>query len=298
METNNKPLVSVRILTYNASKYIIETLNSVYNQTYNNIELVISDDCSKDNTVDLCKEWLEQHGSRFAKVIFLTTPVNTGVCANSKRSLEATTGKWIKGLGGDDCFYPNAIEEYVRFVQDQNCEICGARMMYMDDEGKDLNVKLGGSYDNYVNNLKLSYKKQLRLVKQKIIVPGPVLFYSRKVYEVTGGPDAKYGTADERSFLYKVLKNGFRIYPLDEVLIKYRVHSNSLTRGNNGKMAKAAIECNRLFMKEVILKDTLKNGELLLWWHLYVKYLWLGNNKMRFLKLVDPLWYIERIKDN
>jgi alpha-1,3-rhamnosyltransferase len=296
METNGNPLVSVRILTYNASKYIIETLDSVYHQTYDNIELVISDDCSKDNTVDLCNRWLEQHGTRFAKVVFLTTSVNTGVCANSKRSLEATTGDWIKGLGGDDCFYPQAIEEYVRFVQEQKCEICAAKMSYMDDEGKDLVLELGGTYDAYMLRLQSSYKKQFRLAKQKIIVPGPVLFYSRKVFEATGGPDANYGTADEWSFLYKTLKNGFRVYPLDKVLIKYRVRSGSLTRSNNGKLSQASIDSNRRFMKEVLLKEISPLKEPLLWWHLYVKYRRWGSSKAKILSLVDPLWYIEKIK--
>ena len=296
METKSNPLISVRILTYNASRYIIETLDSVYHQTYENIELVISDDCSKDNTVDLCRTWIDVHGSRFKNVVFLTVPQNTGVCANSKRSLEATTGDWIKGLGGDDCFYPYAIEEYVRFVQEQHCEICAARMRYMDDNGKDLDLNLGGTYNDYMQHLQLSYKKQFRLAKQKIMVPGPVLFYSRKVYEATGGPDERYGTADEWSFLYKVLKNGFRIYPLDKELIKYRVRSGSLTRNEKGKLSKVSIDCNRRFMKEVLLKEMSPLKEPFLWWHLYVRYLKWGQSGKGYLNLTDPLWYIEKIK--
>ena len=54
---NNKfPLVSVVIITYNSEKTIIETLESIKNQTYKNIELIISDDFSKDNTVEICKQ--------------------------------------------------------------------------------------------------------------------------------------------------------------------------------------------------------------------------------------------------
>lgn len=53
------PLVSVIVITYNSSKYVLETLNSVAAQTYDNIELIISDDCSKDNTVEICRNWLK-----------------------------------------------------------------------------------------------------------------------------------------------------------------------------------------------------------------------------------------------
>ncbi len=291
---DNTSLVSVRILTYNSSKYIIETLDSIYRQTYHNIELVISDDCSTDDTLSLCEKWIEEKGKRFTKVLLLTTPINTGVCANSKRSLEATTGEWIKGVGGDDCLYPNAIEEYVRFVEEFQCEICAAKMDYMDDNSQDLNVELGGAYVNYMNYIQLPYEKQLRLAKEKVFVPGPVLFYSRKVYETTGGPDPKYGAADEWSFLYNTLKGGFRIFPLDKILVRYRIRQGSITRFENGDLSKATIECNRRFVKEVILKDVLHDRELLLYWHLYIYYMKWGNRKMRFLNLLDPLFYVEK----
>lgn len=294
LQTN--PLVSIRILTYNSAKYIKETLDSVYHQTYNNIELIVSDDCSKDETVCIIDGWINKHKNRFAKVSFLTTSVNTGVCANSKRSLEAVTGEWIKGLGGDDCLYPNAIEDYVRFVQNNHCQICAAQMEYIDGKGNDYTGNLdGGTYDSYMRYLHLPYEKQRYLINYKIFVPGPVLFYSRVVYEKTGGPDAKYGTADEWSFLYKIINSGYRIYPLEKALIRYRVHTSSLTRKEKWDSSHPSVVCNRSFMKEVILNDLLHKGELLKWWHLYVKYLSWGNLKMRRLKLIDPLWYYDKI---
>lgn len=294
------PLVSIRVLTYNSSRYIVETLDSVFQQTYPNIELVISDDCSKDNTVDVCKAWIEAHGSRFKNVIFLTVPQNTGVCANSKRSLEATTGDWIKGLGGDDCFYPNAIEEFVRFVQEQRCEICACRMDYMDENSKDLDVKPTFARRDYIKDLQKPYREQYRMIKEKLIVPGPVLFYSRKVYEMTGGPDPKYGSADEWSFVYKVLKAGYRIMLLDKILLRYRYNPESLSRSMKMDSNHIYVKNVRLFMKDVLIRDSFRNGELFLSWHLYLLYLKmgnLGNNKMKILNILDPFWYVEKIKN-
>jgi len=155
MNNKNIPLVSVRVLTYNSSKYIAETLDSVYRQTYDNIELVISDDCSKDDTVEICREWLDTHKSRFSQVVFLTSPVNTGVCANSKRSMDATTGEWIKGLGGDDLLIPNAIEDYLTFAVANNCDICASRMGYIDEYGNDFQVKHGVTHEKYMDYIKL-----------------------------------------------------------------------------------------------------------------------------------------------
>ena len=59
------PLVSAVIITYNSAKYVIETLDSIKAQTYQNIELIVSDDCSTDETTTLVKEWLEKNGNRF-----------------------------------------------------------------------------------------------------------------------------------------------------------------------------------------------------------------------------------------
>ena len=56
-----KPLVSIIVITYNSAKYVLETLESAKNQTYQNIELIISDDCSIDNTVDICTRWLNEN---------------------------------------------------------------------------------------------------------------------------------------------------------------------------------------------------------------------------------------------
>lgn len=66
------PLVSVSIITYNSSSTILETLDSIYSQSYQNIELIVSDDCSTDNTVEICKKWIDEHKDRFVRVELLT----------------------------------------------------------------------------------------------------------------------------------------------------------------------------------------------------------------------------------
>ena len=284
------PLVSVRILTYNSSKYISDTLDSVYNQTYQNIELIISDDCSTDSTVEICKAWLENHAKRFANVKFLTTPVNTGVCANSKRSLEATTGDWIKGLGGDDCLCPEAIERFVKFVQKEKCQICVAKIGYIDEDGKPITIRHGVTHTSYLSYTKLSYKEQFNVCKLRVFVPGPSLFYSRKIYQITGGPDARYGTSDEWSFLYKVFKNGFKIYGFDDTLIFYRVRKSSITHGNNQNKIASYVKNNELFYKEVIRPDLVDNKEYLLLFHHLISRLQ-RNKSLKFLNLLDPFWY-------
>ena len=97
----SKPLVSVFIVTYNSSDYIIEALDSVRNQTYPNIELVVSDDCSTDNTVPLVKDWMKSYGSRFSRTEIVVAPKNQGIPSNYNRAVNACHGEWLKMMDGD-----------------------------------------------------------------------------------------------------------------------------------------------------------------------------------------------------
>ena len=99
-------LVSVRVVSYNSAQTILDTLESIRKQTYQNIELIVSDDCSKDNTVELVYNWLEANKSRFVRTELITVPFNTGTSANVNRSIKACHGEWIKGIAADDILFP------------------------------------------------------------------------------------------------------------------------------------------------------------------------------------------------
>ena len=99
---NNQPLVSVAVITYNSSKTVVETLDSIYNQTYPKLELIVSDDCSTDNTVQVCKNWISGHGERFVRTKVLTIGKNTGISANYNRAESECQGEWVKEIAGEE----------------------------------------------------------------------------------------------------------------------------------------------------------------------------------------------------
>ena len=117
MET---PLVSVCIITYNSSEYILEALESVKDQTYKNIELIVADDCSSDDTVALCNRWIAENKKRFVRVEVIVPPHNTGTSANYNRAVKASRGEWIKIFDGDDFLAPNCIEDNIAFVSENS----------------------------------------------------------------------------------------------------------------------------------------------------------------------------------
>jgi len=295
-EEVNNLLVSIIVVTYNSSKYIIETLNSVKNQTYKNIELIVTDDCSTDNTVALCRNWIDANNARFTNTILLTIEKNTGVSANVNRGYKVANGKWLKSLAGDDCLEPNAIEDYVRFAEENNCQICAAGMNYIDDNSNAINP-LDGAYSSYLKDLDESYDKQLKKIYKGIFFPGNPLFFSKEVIEKTGGNDEKYPFADEWPFHYRILKSGYKICPLNRNLIRYRVHIGSLCRNSTGKRDNRITKSMRSFYYNVVLPDLLKKHCLFTAWHGVVFYfIYDKSEKYKYLLLLSPISYINKIK--
>ena len=83
----------------------METLASAKAQTYTNIELIISDDASKDNTVEICEAWMEENSERFIRTELVKVSENTGTSANCNRGLKAAGGEWVKYIAGDDILH-------------------------------------------------------------------------------------------------------------------------------------------------------------------------------------------------
>ena len=110
----SRPLVSIVIVTYNSSKYVLELLESCKAQSYDNLELVISDDASTDNTLALCKDWLDKNGSYFSSCQLVEAEENTGVAFNVNRGVLASNGKWFKLCAGDDILHSEAINTYMQ----------------------------------------------------------------------------------------------------------------------------------------------------------------------------------------
>lgn len=110
-----KPLVSVIIPAYNHQNYIQETIKSIINQTYENIECIIIDDGSSDKTWQKIQEMQEKLKKRFARVI-AQTKRNEGTCATLNKMLDLAQGEFIYLIASDDIAKPQAIEKEVDFL--------------------------------------------------------------------------------------------------------------------------------------------------------------------------------------
>ena len=103
-------LVSVVVLAYRSADTIIETLESIKKQTYPKIELIVTDDGSPDNTVEVVEHWMKDNKGCLSDMKLVTTEKNTGLPSNINRGLQAATGMYYKGIAGDDYLTEDAIE--------------------------------------------------------------------------------------------------------------------------------------------------------------------------------------------
>lgn len=108
------PLVSVIMAAYNHEKYISDAINSVLNQTYENIEIIVEDDCSTDSTAEKIKKIKDK---RLKKIY---SKKNKGAVATMNHLVSLCNGDYIAILGSDDVWYPNKIEVQLKQFKDDN----------------------------------------------------------------------------------------------------------------------------------------------------------------------------------
>lgn len=226
----NQPLVSVPVITYNSSKYVIETLESIKSQTYQNLELIVSDDCSTDNTVELCRNWIEKNKDRFVHTELLIVGKNTGVSANGNRAEAACRGEWVKIIAGDDILLPTCISDYVEFVSEHlDASYVFGRVEAFggpDEFNKDVTEHCV-DYSFY----QLSAEKQYhRLAMDRAWLLAPTCFYKRSVaVENCIRNDESIKLVEDLPKWIDVTRKGIRMSLMDKVVVRYRLHDGSIS---------------------------------------------------------------------
>ena len=126
------PLVSIITPSYNSANFIGETIESIQAQTYKNWELIITDDCSKDNTIEVINSYIA-NDSRI-KLFKLEKNSGGGVARNN--SIENANGRYIAFCDSDDRWYPEKLEKQIDFMLKKDCAFSYTSYMTCDDDGE------------------------------------------------------------------------------------------------------------------------------------------------------------------
>ena len=141
-------LVSIIMPSWNTAKFIAESIQCVINQTYQNWELLIVDDCSTDNTDEVVAPFLEDK-----RIKYLHNEKNSGAALTRNKAMREAQGEWIAFLDSDDLWTHDKLEKQVSFMKENGYVLSYTEYEKIDEEDKPLNIYVTGP--NVVNKRKM-----------------------------------------------------------------------------------------------------------------------------------------------
>lgn len=276
MNTKDFPLVSVLIPAYNHENYIQETIESIINQTYPNIELIILDDGSKDKTWEKITELKSKCENRFVKSYF-ETKQNEGTCITLNKLLKLSSGEFVYIIASDDLAKPQAIEKEVKFLQNNpDYALAVGDNEYVDSMGKQI-FRTQKAFTSNIKNAKYKTVKEFLSSKLKIdflsddfgsyktlykenYIPNGYLI-RKNIFETIGN-FTKNAPLEDFWLMLQISKYKKMKY-IDEILFSYRIHDTN-TIGNSTRMRELTTKTRNYEQK--LLEKYLtnhKNDELL-----------------------------------
>jgi alpha-1,3-rhamnosyltransferase len=250
----NHTLFSVVVITYNSSKYVFETLESIKQQTYDHIELIISDDCSRDNTVEICKKWLAKNQNHFKSTKLVKTEKNSGIPANCNLGVNASKGEWVKIIAGDDILLNTAISDYADYINNSidNPQIIFSRIARFEEKPEDMQEMFNNKISNYILfHPEITQTDQTRLFCRGQLIKIITMVFTRKMYDEIMGFDEDFPLREDRPFLYKLLSRGYKLYFMDKLTFLYRQHSQSIMRINKSKRKTLEIKIDNVWAPQL-----------------------------------------------
>lgn len=239
------PLVSVSIISYNSAEFIVETLDSVKNQSYPNIELIVSDDKSTDNTVEIVKKWISNNNARFTQCKIIEADQNTGPAGNANRAFSVTSGAWVKLLAADDILMPNFVEINMDFIKNHpDVRVTFSRVKAFGVES------LRQFYEEncYYGFFMLSDREKYLCTLIHNKVTGLGFFISKETFESLGGYNEDIPFIEDWPFWIKLFYNRIPVSFINEQIVLYRTHQ-SLVFGGSEKYRNSFLGARKYSMQ-------------------------------------------------
>ena len=249
-------MISVVMATYNGEKYILEQLDSIRNQSISIDEVIICDDCSIDNTVNIIKQYINDYSLNNSWRIIQNVE-NKGYIHNFQYALSVSIGDIIFLSDQDDIFYPNKFEHMMNYLSMEDCLLLNANYEMIDDKSFVLRGKRFNSPKRKSKICKLDFKKFI----YNSNYPGFSIGIKHEIVNDFSKINLKncYGH-DIFLNVLALKKNG--CYETREILSQYRIHnSNTSNIGNdmtNLKIEKRLIQKNKELQEYKKLLEFLK----------------------------------------
>lgn len=249
----NSPLVSVIIPAYNHEMYIEEALQSVINQTYKNIQLIVINDGSTDGTGAVIAKFIKKNNKFNIEYL---SKANEGVCRTLNKGLELAKGKYVALLASDDMCTPDRIEKQLQLME-ENANI---GLVFSDHYFIRFNQITRIKATDYKPNIKKCFINNIQNVNmyEKLLtenfIPALTVFIRKECFDKVGGFDNNLWAEDYDMWLR--ISKEFPIAFIDEPLAYYRIHDSNLS---HTAVSFATFKVIRAIMKKQYNNEPLKH---------------------------------------
>ena len=210
---SKQPLVSIIISCYNHQNYITQCIESIVRQTYTNIELIVIDDGSTDNSADILEQLSQKYHFSFER------QANMGLTRTLNKAIDKAKGKYIAPLGSDDYLMLDKTEKQVRYLEDhQHIAVVGGNILCIDDNGQ---IKAKQRLKPY---REIDFRTVFLTPKQ--IPAAPTVMIRTEILSEVNGFNTETNLEDLDLWL-RITHAGYKIAVLNDVLAYYREHSTN-----------------------------------------------------------------------
>ena len=257
-KTTNSPLISVILPTYNGENEIADTLESVLNQTYTNLEIIIVDDCSTDKTVEIIKSYND------SRIKLHINETNLGIGENTNKALSLATGEFIMMQDHDDISSPSRAELQLKCLIDHP-DVTGITL-----HAEPFHNAPPQEIYNTIDTYHIEKTAQEFIPFDIYSFPGhQTLMYRRSILDkVDGYYSNKFTVAGDLYFMSKLSQAGATWMLLKDYLLAYRIHPNMTSKKHKRHLIyKELLEISLIFIKKMFPdisdRDALMHAQLM-----------------------------------
>lgn len=244
LTARKSPIFSVVIPAYNLSEYIVETLESVFAQTFTDYEVILVNDGSPDTSI-----FEEKIKPFLSKIIYLKQE-NLGAAEARNTGILHSKSKYIAFLDGDDIWLPNYLEKQFEFIEKNELELAYCNALFFGEEF--YKVK---TYMEQSPSMGSVTPEKMIQAKINFITSGTVVL-REKLLE-NGLFDKQFPRNEDYDLWFRLVKNGLKTHYQEEVLLKYRIRPGSLS-GSIVNRIERIISAHQIFLQKYELNETEK----------------------------------------
>lgn len=216
------PLISVIMSVYNDEKYIHDSINSIINQSYSNIEFLIIDDNSSDNSAGI----ISDYSKKDSRILYFKNEHNKGLTENLNYLISKCSGKYIARMDADDISSNNRLKIQTSYLESHpNIDVLGGAVQEFDDFNNLFSIR--------------TYPTNPSDVKKQIAISSPLchptVVFRKRIFDNGIRYNKKYKTTQDLDLWFKLITLGYKIANISDVVLKFRLNNDIANRRSNKK---------------------------------------------------------------